>query len=467
MADDWGGGGGGYDDDGGGSLGETSHKSWFQRVMDSFVGAVIGIVVFLLSFVVLFWNEGRAVNTARGLEETGANVKEIKSDAVDKSMDGKLVHMTGKAVPTDPVKDETFGVEATAIRLARTVEMFQWVEKSKSEKKKAAFGGKETTKTVYTYDRVWSPSPIDSSTFKWNKNLGGGAADPDEEFGDNDTGGRKPRVNPPWPDQFKTASFLAKQVKLGAYTLSEKLVQQISGNAPLAVNQEAYDKLPGELRSQFVLDGGGLYKAAKGEGQKPALGDLRVNFNVVNATDVSVIAQQTGESFTAFQPKTSTDTIQTLSMGTRSAKEMVQERLAANATITWILRLIGFLMMAIGFYLVLKPIAILTDFLPFISSLVGFVLGFIAVMVAIPFTLITIGIAWIFYRPMLGLALLGAAAAILAVILVLYFKARKNKGDGKSASKSQARSRDDDEEERPRKRRPADDDDDRPRRRRD
>jgi hypothetical protein len=481
--DDWGGGGGGGgsydDDDGGGSVGETSHKSWFQRVMDSFVGAVIGIVLFLASFVILFWNEGRAVNTARALEETDAVVKEIKSDKVDASMDGKVVHMTGKAVPTEPVKDDKFGIEADAIKLSRSVEMFQWRENTRTEKKKAAIGGKETTKTIYTYEKVWSNTPINSANFKWNKTAGA-AADPDDEFDGDNTGGRKPRVNPPWPDEFKSASFLAAQVKLGAYTLSKKLVEQISGGTPLAVNQEIFDKLPGDLKGQFRLDGGSLYKAAKADGPGPHVGDLRVAFNVVNSTEVSIIAEQTGETFRPFQPKTSTNQIEMLAVGNQSAKQMVTAAQQGNVVITWIIRLIGFLCMAIGFYLVLNPIAILTDFLPFISTAVGFVLGLLSFLVAVPLTLITIAIAWVFYRPMLAFALLGVAAVVLVGAFALYFKLKSGKGAAKPKSKSRGsddgddrprnrRPADDDADDRPRKRRPADDDadDDRPRRRRD
>ena len=466
MSDDWGGGSssGGYDDDEGGSVSDTTHKSWFQRVMDSFVGAVVGIVLFLVSFVILFWNEGRAVNTARALEETGANVKEIKSDKVDPAMEAKLVHMSGKAVPTAPVKDDKFDIEANAIRLSRTVEMYQWQEKTRTEKKKAAFGGKETTKTIYTYDKIWSNSPINSSNFRINKNAGGGG-DGDDEF-DDDRAVKGGRNNPPWPDQFKSASFLAKQVKLGAYTLSEKLVEQISGGGPLALKQEDFDKLPDDLKNQFRLEGSSFYKAAKAGGPSPAIGDLRVAFSVVNPTEVSIIAEQTGETFRPFQPKTSTDTINMLTVGNKNAKEMVTAAQATNTTVTWILRLVGFLCMAIGFYMVLKPIAILTDFLPFISSLVGFVLGFIAFLVAVPLTLITIAIAWIFYRPLLAFGLLGVAAVVLVGVLALYFKLKKGKGAGKA--KSNAKDADDEEEQPRKRRRPADDDeDDRPRRRRD
>jgi hypothetical protein len=38
---------------------ETTHTSWFSRLMSSFMGVLFGFLMFLGSFVLLYFNEGR------------------------------------------------------------------------------------------------------------------------------------------------------------------------------------------------------------------------------------------------------------------------------------------------------------------------------------------------------------------------------------------------------------------------
>lgn len=46
----------------------------------------------------------------------------------------------------------------------RTVEMYQWDEKSDATSSDK-LGGSQTTTTTYTYAKVWDDTPIDSSMF--------------------------------------------------------------------------------------------------------------------------------------------------------------------------------------------------------------------------------------------------------------------------------------------------------------
>ena len=112
---------------------EVTSKSWFSRLAESIKSVLIGFLLFLVAFPVLFWNEGRAVQTARSLEEGAGLVVSIPAGTADKGNDGKLVHTTGDATTTETLRDPEFGVSAQAIRLLRTVEMYQWVQHEKTE----------------------------------------------------------------------------------------------------------------------------------------------------------------------------------------------------------------------------------------------------------------------------------------------------------------------------------------------
>ena len=51
---------------------EVTNTSWFQRIGQAFAGVLVGFLLIPVSIVVLFWNEGRAIKTARGLDEGAA-----------------------------------------------------------------------------------------------------------------------------------------------------------------------------------------------------------------------------------------------------------------------------------------------------------------------------------------------------------------------------------------------------------
>ena len=59
------------------SFTETTSESWGSRLMSAIGGVLVGIVLFLVSFPLLFWNEGRAVRTAQSLEEGASNVVSV------------------------------------------------------------------------------------------------------------------------------------------------------------------------------------------------------------------------------------------------------------------------------------------------------------------------------------------------------------------------------------------------------
>ena len=132
------------------SFTETTTKSWGSRLGESIKGVLFGLVLIVGSGIFLFWNEGRAVQTQRSLTEGASLVVPVDPARVDPANDGKLVHLSGDLKPGAPLADPDFTVSATALRLVRTVEMYQWKEESKTETRKNV-GGSEETVTTYEY----------------------------------------------------------------------------------------------------------------------------------------------------------------------------------------------------------------------------------------------------------------------------------------------------------------------------
>jgi hypothetical protein len=366
---------------------EVTSQSWFGRIGNAIKGIVVGLILFVISFPVLFWNEGRAVKTYQSLREGGKVVVSIAADRVDPANAGKLVHLTGKAETAETLKDPVFGVSAKALKLKSVVEMYQWEETKSSSTHKKLGGGSETV-TTYKYNRVWSERLNDSSAFK----------QPAEH--------QNPATMP-----YQTTEWVAQSVKLGAFELSAPLVGKITNYTPLAVSDGT--PIPAMVQGKAKVSGGGFYIGS--DPASPKLGDVRVTFKTVNPAEVSVIARQINNTFEPYQAKAGR-AIELLQMGTMSAESMFQTAQRENQILTWILRAVGFVLMAVGLGLILNPLSVIADLIPFVGSLVSIGTGTLAFLAAFMLTLVTVAIAWIAYRPVLGVGLIVVAVGAMLLI---------------------------------------------------
>jgi hypothetical protein len=100
-------------------------------------------------------------------------------------------------------------------------------------------------------------------------------------------------------------------------------------------------------------------------------------------------------------------------MGTYSADDMFDMAGKDNKNLTWILRAVGFLLMFIGLAMLFKPLSVLADLLPFLGNIVGMGAGIIAFFLSVVLSLFTIALAWLAYRPLLGIFLIVAVCGII------------------------------------------------------
>ena len=112
---------------------EVTTTSWLQRLGQAVGGVLFGLVALLVSVVLLFWNEGRAIHTAQGLAEGSGIVRSVSATTVDPANNGRLVHVAGELTVAGPVVDPDFGQRASGVRLLRKVEMYQWKEDTQSQ----------------------------------------------------------------------------------------------------------------------------------------------------------------------------------------------------------------------------------------------------------------------------------------------------------------------------------------------
>src|SRR5258705_3919965 len=99
---------------------EVTTKGWGSRISESIKGVLFGIALIALSAWGLFWNEGRAVQTAKSLTEGASLVIDVDPGRVDPANEGKLVHVSGDIKAGVKPVDAEFGATANGLRLRLT-----------------------------------------------------------------------------------------------------------------------------------------------------------------------------------------------------------------------------------------------------------------------------------------------------------------------------------------------------------
>jgi len=383
MSDSYDGGGNQTD-----SFSETSTQSWWDRIMGGFIAALIGLILVPAAVVLLYWNEGRAVEAIRALGRGAAAIIEVSATNLDPAAEGRLVHLTGLLKPGVAARDPVFGVSGDGlVRLARRVEMFQWIEET-STTSQSNVGGSKTTEKTYSYKKAWSESAINSAQFN----------------------ARTGHQNPSMP--VASQRFTGGDVRLGAYKVAPALLEQLSSFAGLQPRTAP--------PSGYQLVGEGFYRGQNPA--DPAVGDIRVGFASVPAQTVSVAAAVAGGTLAPYRDATGY-TIALLEAGDVSAAQLFRDEAKSESVLTWILRGVGFVLVLIGLVCMTRPLTMLAAVLPLLESVVG-VGGFIvALTLSVPITLLTISFAWIVHRPLLGVGLLVAAMGWL--VLLRYMRPRR------------------------------------------
>ena len=393
---------------------ETTYTGYGTRVKNSFKAIGTGFMLFLAGTALLWWNEGRAVKTNDMLNEAeAATVVMENPNKLDNSLEGELVCATALATTEDSLVDQQFGFGVKAIAIKRTVRYYQVQEHAKQEKKDKIGGGEETV-TTYTYNRVWTTTPINSEGF-------------------HDPGYRKINfvlTTVPQEDVW------AQNVTFGAYTLPESLIRSISSTEPLkpviaenrleSMNEDARHVA---LRNYSTSKLGNVSKSHHAEtGQfihvtdnelyigmtpsSPAVGDVKVTFEKVVPAKVTLIAKVNGNTFEPFKAKNGY-TFQTLVMGEKDAAEIYESEHDMNNIMLWVLRIVGIMMVIGGLKGIFGFLETLLKVLPFIANILGWGVGVICTVVGVVWSLIVIAIAWLFYRPLLGITLLVVAGLLI------------------------------------------------------
>jgi hypothetical protein len=378
-----------------GVITEVTNQSIFGRIGNSIVGMLFGFVLLAGSVILLFWNEGRAVATAKSLREGAATVIDVPAENINSANESKLIHVTGETAVTEPLQDPIFNISEKALRLRRNIEVYVWKEKKESKSRDKIGGGKETT-TTYSYEKVWSPDLIKSSSFK--------SAEDHQN---------------PARLEIPKKEFVAANATLGQFRLTPQIIGKVDGDEGLEATTDQLSQVSEKFQSKLKVEGNQFYLGA--DSANPEIGDEKISFGVLRPGTLSVVAAQTKQSFTPYIT-TNEREIELVELGNHSAAQMFAHAQAANRTLTWILRAVGFGAMFFGGLLVLGPISAMARILPFLGSLVEMGFAIVSFFFSAIVSLLVIAVAWIVYRPVLGIALIVLAIACIVMLKRLHTK---------------------------------------------
>lgn len=339
------------------------------------VGSILAFPILLIIGVgLLWWNEGNYVKTAGAIKEAKDNFIQVDNAKYDSKNDNKLIATNAEYVVNEDVVDNTFNIKIKSAKLDRKVEMYQWDEDCDEDDN-------------CSYDKEWSSSQIDSSSFQSGHN------------------------NPTMP--YESESFYSNNVTLGDFQLSQDNLSYISTNKSLVLTETdaANNKL--QLYNNYLY---------KGNPNNTQIGDVRISFKYLDAKNISIIGVQSGNNITKYVSKNGKK-IMYAKEGIHTGDELCQIMSDNNKKITWLIRLIGFILLVGAFGSLFAPLKFLTGRIPILGDVVGTVSGLFALLVGGALSVIVIAIAWLRFRPLISVI----AIAVVVAIVLLFIKLKKNK----------------------------------------
>ncbi len=318
---------------------------------------IIGILLFLGAFVLLFWNEGnyaKNITKEKFINNNVINVTEYRPEN-----NGKLVHYTGVATTNEFIGDKDLKVRVLV--LDKNAEMYQWKETRRRS------GRYSRTK----YYKIWS-----SKLYKNGRNLKSKPVDSER--------------------------FEAQDIELGEFVLKPSVTKYLKTNT-------SYSNLP--KRNNGYQATGRYYH--NGNLESPEIGDIRISYSYlpINST-ISIIAKQIGNSLEA--QKISAGDIVLTENGDSSAEQMLTNFKKENYNNVLTYRALGLVLMFISIMCMLEPLSSLFGIIG-LGWLFNFISIIPAIIISATLSSFTIAIAWVLYRPMVSISLIAAIAIILNI----------------------------------------------------
>lgn len=346
-------------------------------------GIGFGIIMVIVCTVLLFQNEGRAVDRYKALGEIEQAVEVDSDDTLEDN--GTMVLIADVVTGAPDILDAQLGVRAPAdsIKLIRSVEMFQWEESSDSD------GGSD----AYTYAKVWSDVLIDSSDFN-------------NRYYDN-----------PTVMLYESTTLTAEQVSIGAYDIDEVFIRKMNDGKALTGLEEM------SLIQEADVIGDKIF-ISENEGstlEQPMVGDYMIKYSYVPSQKYTLLGEKQDEELVSYYTKHGD--LAEVEPGIMDKETLEARKVADNKGLTFGFRVALIIGMIIANGLILSPLTKLIGYIPLVGKFINGGIKFVSAVVGVIWSLIVIAVGWIFFRSLIGIGLLLAVAGLIYLII------RRNKNN--------------------------------------
>lgn len=292
-----------------------------------------GIVAAALSvcgFNGLIWNE-QLVLAAHNARGHMPEVVEVSANQITDAHDGQLIHMVGQVHVKAPITDDEFAVSAKAVKLLRRVRMYQWQEVPLSEVDEE-LAASAAPGEAHAYRKIWSEDLINSQQFHLRDIT---------------------QYQNPYTLPFHSITLVAPEVKVGAYTIPDVMLEQLNDSQSLDVSQLDLSAYTREHSGTINHDGSNLY-IGEDMGQ-PSVGDLKVDYATVNPETVSLLATIHNGRLIPFEREDGKP-IAVIKSGNLQADELMPSLHQVNPVQSDGARFISFGLFALAIYLLFKAL---------------------------------------------------------------------------------------------------------------
>ena len=371
---------------------------------------LVGFPLLIAALMLLVWNENHYLHAMRLFGEAHDKLTELTDTLhADPANEGRLVHYGAWVRLTQPVYDPLYGAGGNFASVERQVEYYQWHENSHTEQYRDRDGDTQT-RTVYTYDKIWSSKVLDTESYHTSE-------------------GRSYDNTP--HTVIESTTTYAKSVLFGPYELAPELIDSIPVLEPgvhaLTTSSTAFkaaaDSTTHHGSVPLYVMGDTLYygnlKSIDIEHNPNAgcVGDVRVIFYYRRPCHAWALAQPRGNILQPFHPSDGYWlTYARFRKQNFDPEEAIDFEVWGFNMLVWTLRLIGWLTVMGGIKQLLGMLLGFLKKIPIVGAVAEFGVAVVSWTAGTVLTVVVIGATFLILRPLLGVIILGSVALLCVAI---------------------------------------------------
>ncbi|KAK0180288.1 hypothetical protein PV327_005948 [Microctonus hyperodae] len=355
--------------------GQTLQSKIIETFKKSWLTAIIGCILCILGICLLFLNEGKAASVAQSLNEALEDAVIITDpQKIPDEFENRLIHICGPIFIGEPLTEPDYGVVIESIKLKRRVQMYQWIEIEEER----IYTGQIEPDNNYYYTTEWRDKLIDSDQFYIR------------------TGHENPKEIP-----IKSQIQIADEVKIGKISLGHELKKKFNDFIEITSDQRP-DRTDIKMHSGLYYHSTDLWN--------PRVGDIRILLSYAGKAGeiYSIVGKLVNKKIVPFITSRG-DEILLQRKHNLTVERMFNLEHVHNYWRTWIIRLVGWLIILISTSCLANILKIFIENSSLLDSIIA--IDSVAMSVSMSVSLLVIGVSWMWYRPFVAIFLAFAATA--------------------------------------------------------